>query len=117
MPAWDSSRWCLPSVLNRSLQSSPQRLQAAISKVKLQTPYGPIHLDKNRQGVVPIYYQQLYTKGGKLAIKTVGFIPQVDQTFGGTFSPSTPAPGRTAPACVKRSLPWIGKTQHPKVTG
>jgi len=92
-------------------------LQAAISKVKLQTPYGPIHLDKNRQGVVPIYYQQLYNKGGKLAIKTVGFIPQVDQTFGGTFSPSTPAPGRTAPACVKRSLPWIGKTQHPKVTG
>jgi branched-chain amino acid transport system substrate-binding protein len=92
-------------------------LQAAISKVKLQTPYGPIHLDKNRQGVVPIYYQQLYTKGGKLAIKTVGFIPQVDQTFGGTFSPSTPAPGRTAPACVKRSLPWIGKTQHPKVVG
>ena len=92
-------------------------LQAAISKVKLQTPYGPIHLDKNRQGVVPIYYQQLYNKGGKLAIKTVGFIPQVDQTFGGTFSPSTPAPGRTAPACVKRSLPWIGKTQHPKVVG
>ena len=30
---------------------------------------------------------------------------------------STPAPGRTSPACVKRSLPWIGKTQHPKVTG
>ena len=30
---------------------------------------------------------------------------------------STPAPGRTSPTCVKRSLPWIGKTQHPKVTG
>ena len=39
------------------------------------------------------------------------------QTFGGTFSPKTPAPGRNAPACVKRSLPWIGKTQHPKVVG
>jgi branched-chain amino acid transport system substrate-binding protein len=92
-------------------------LQAAIAKVSLSTPYGPIHLDANRQGVVPIYYQQLYNKGGKLNIRTVGFIPQVDQTFGGTFSPSTPAPGRTAPACVKRSLPWIGKTQHPKVVG
>jgi branched-chain amino acid transport system substrate-binding protein len=103
--------------VNGDISGGQKKLQAAISKVSLATPYGPIHLDKNRQGVVPIYYQQLYDKGGKLAIKTVGFIPQVDQTFGGTFSPSTPAPGRNAPACVKRSLPWIGKTQHPKVTG
>ena len=50
-------------------------------------------------------------------MKTVGEIPGVDQTFGGTFSPSTPAPGRTNPKCVKRSLPWIGKTIHPPVTG
>ncbi|HEV3403224.1 MAG TPA: ABC transporter substrate-binding protein [Gaiellaceae bacterium] len=100
-----------------SIAGGQKALQAAISKVSLSTPYGPIHLDANRQGVVPIYYQHLYNKGGKLNIKTVGFIPQVDQTFGGTFSPSTPAPGRTAPACVKRSLPWIGKTQHPRVVG
>jgi branched-chain amino acid transport system substrate-binding protein len=99
------------------ISGGQKKLQAAISKVKLSTPYGPIHLDANRQGVVPIYYQQLITKGGKLAVKTVGFIPQVDQTFGGTFSPSTPAPGRANPACVKRSLPWIGKTKHPKVVG
>jgi branched-chain amino acid transport system substrate-binding protein len=103
--------------VNGSIAGGQKALQAAISKVSLSTPYGPIHLDANRQGVVPIYYQHLYNKGGKLNIKTVGFIPQVDQTFGGTFSPSTPAPGRTAPACVKRSLPWIGKTQHPRVVG
>ena len=52
-----------------------------------------------------------------VAVKTVGYIPNVDQTFGGTFSAKTPAPGRSNPKCVKRSLPWIGKTQHPKVTG
>src|SRR5229473_3577348 len=92
-------------------------LQAAVKKVVLPTAYGTIHLDANNQGVIPVYYAQLYTKGGKLAVKTVGYIPNVDQTFGGTFSASTPAPGRTSPACVKRSLPWIGKTQHPKVTG
>ena len=79
--------------------------------------YGTISLDKNRAGIIPVYYQQLYQKNGKLAVKTVGYIPRVDQTFGGTFSPITPAPGRTSPKCVKRSLPWIGKTQHPKVTG
>jgi branched-chain amino acid transport system substrate-binding protein len=38
-------------------------------------------------------------------------VPNVDQTFGGTFSPKTPAPGRTFPKCVKRSLPWQGKIQ------
>jgi branched-chain amino acid transport system substrate-binding protein len=92
-------------------------LQRAIGKVSLRTPYGPIRLDKNRQGIIPVYYQQLYLKGGKLAIKTVGYIPGVDQTFGGTFSPRTPAPGRTAPACVKRSLPWIGHTRQPPIVG
>ena len=97
------------------ISGGQKKLQKALGKVSLQTGYGPIKLDKNRQGIIPVYYQQLYTKNGKLATKTVGYIPNVDQTFGGTFSSRTPAPGRTFPPCVKRSLPWIGKTQHPKV--
>ena len=83
------------------ISGGQKALQAAIGKVKLATPYGPLHLDKNRQAVINVFYQQLYLKGGKLAIKTVGEVPGVDQTFGGTFSPSTPAPGRTAPTCVE----------------
>src|SRR5437764_4755179 len=99
------------------ISGGQKKLQAAIHKTVLPTAYGTIRLDKNNQGIIPVYYQQLYEKGGKLAVKTVGYIPNVDQTFGGTFSTSTPPPGRTSPKCVKRSLPWIGKTQHPKVTG
>jgi branched-chain amino acid transport system substrate-binding protein len=99
------------------ISGGEKALQAAIGKVKLATPYGPLYLDKNRQAVINVFYQQLYLKGGKLAIKTVGEVPGVTQTFGGTFSPTTPAPGRTAPACVKRSLPWIGKETHPPVVG
>jgi branched-chain amino acid transport system substrate-binding protein len=99
------------------ISGGQKKLQAAIRKVKLQTPYGPLHLDKNNQAVINVFYAQLYQKNGKLAVKTVGEIPGVDQTFGGTFSSSTPAPGRTNPQCVKRSLPWIGKTIHPPVTG
>jgi branched-chain amino acid transport system substrate-binding protein len=99
------------------ISGGQKKLQAAIKKTVLPTAYGTIHLDKYNQGVIPVYYQQLYTKDGKLAVKTVGYIPNVDQTFGGTFSTTTPPPGRTSPKCVKRSLPWIGKTQHPKVTG
>src|SRR4051794_4290957 len=100
-----------------NIGGNQKALQAAIKKVKLQTPYGPLHLDKNNQAVINVFYAQLYQKAGKLAVKTVGEIPGVDQTFGGTFSSSTPAPGRTSPQCVKRSLPWIGKTIHPPVTG
>jgi branched-chain amino acid transport system substrate-binding protein len=99
------------------LSGGQKKLQAALGKVKLASPYGPIRLDKNRQAVIPVYYQQLYQKAGKLAVKTVGYIPGVDQTFGGTFSSKTPPPGRGFPPCVKRSLPWIGKTIRPKVTG
>jgi branched-chain amino acid transport system substrate-binding protein len=64
-----------------------------------------------------VFAGQLYTKDGKLAVKTVKAIPDVDQTFGGTFSPSSPAPGRTAPGCAKRDLPWVGKGQTVKVVG
>ena len=41
--------------------------------------------------------------------------PGVDQTFGGTFSSSTPAPGRKFPGCEKKSLPWTGKADAVKV--
>jgi len=99
------------------ISGGQKKLQKSIAGVKLRTPYGPIHLDKNRQGVIPVYYQQLLEKQGKLAVKTVGYIPGVDQTFGGTFSSKTPAPGRTSPKCVKRNLPWIGHTQVPPTTG
>jgi len=99
------------------ISGGQKALQAAVKKAVLPTAYGTIHLDKYNQGVIPVYYQQLYSKGGKLAVKTVGYIPNVDQTFGGTFSAKTAPPGRSSPKCVKRSLPWIGKTQHPKVTG
>jgi branched-chain amino acid transport system substrate-binding protein len=99
------------------LSGGQKKLQQAIGKVKLATPYGPLHLDKNRQAVINVFYQQLYLKSGKLAIKTVGEVPSVDQTFGGTYSPSTPAPGRTFPKCIKKKLPWQGKEIVPPVTG
>ena len=38
-----------------------------------------------------------------------GYVPNVDQTFGGYFGPSKKAPSRTVPACTKRKLPWQGK--------
>jgi branched-chain amino acid transport system substrate-binding protein len=97
--------------------SDQSKLQAALAKVELPAPYGNIKLDKNRQAIFTVYDQQLYLKDGKLAVKTVTSIPDVDQTFGGTFSNSTPAPGRNAPGCEKRDLPWLGKSTPVKVVG
>ena len=97
------------------ISGGQKALQQAIGKVKLNSPYGPLSLDANRQAVLGVFYQQLYLKDGKLAVKTVGSVPGVTQTFGGTFSTSTPPPGRNNPPCTKRSLPWIGKETVPKV--
>ena len=100
-----------------NISGGQKSLQTAIGKVKLATPYGPLHLDKNRQAVINVFYGQLITKDGKLATKTVGEVPAVDQTFGGTYSSKTPSPGRNFPKCVKKSLPWQGKAITPPVTG
>jgi branched-chain amino acid transport system substrate-binding protein len=99
------------------ISGGQKKLQAAIGKVTIASPYGPLKLDKNRQAVINVFYQQLYLKDGKLAIKTVGEVPNVDQTFGGSYSSKTPPPGRTFPPCVKKSLPWQGKEITPPVTG
>jgi branched-chain amino acid transport system substrate-binding protein len=97
--------------------SDQSKLQEALAKVELPAPYGTIKLDENRQAVLAVFDQQLYMNGDKLAVKTVTSIPAVDQTFGGTFGPDTPAPGRKSPGCEKRDLPWLGKAQPVKVVG
>jgi branched-chain amino acid transport system substrate-binding protein len=99
------------------ISGGQKKLQEAMAKVELPAPYGNIKLDDNRQAIFTVYDQQLYMKDGKLAVKTVTSIPDVDQTFGGTFSGSTPAPGRNAPGCEKRDLPWLGKSTPVKVVG
>ena len=98
------------------LSGGQKKLQEAIGKTTLPAPYGEIKLDQNRQAIFLNFNQQLYMKDGKLAVKTVAAIPNVDQTFGGTFSASTPAPGRKSPACEKRNLPWAGKVLTVKTT-
>jgi branched-chain amino acid transport system substrate-binding protein len=95
------------------LSNGQAALHAALAKVSLpDAPYGPITLDQNRQAIATNYVGQVTppAPGQKVpGIKTILTVPNVNQTFGGTFSPTTPPPGRTAPACTKRALPWAGK--------
>ena len=114
--------WKAAWALVKGLQSvkgniaNQKPLQAALSKVVLNTPFGTVKLDKNRQAIEGEWSYQVIAQPGKTEVKTVQFIPNVDQSFGGTFKHSSPPPGRTQPPCQKRSLPWVGK-EKPVVNG
>jgi branched-chain amino acid transport system substrate-binding protein len=97
---------------NGDLSGGQKKLQAALAKVTVDGPYGPITLDANRQAIFDNWIVQITAPaaGGNVpGIKTVLKVPKVDQTFGGFFSPTTPAPSRTDPTCTKKTPPpWVG---------
>ena len=47
--------------------------------------------------------------GNTIGTAVVGYVPNVDQSFGGLFKRTSPPPGRTQPPCVKKKTPWQGK--------
>ena len=107
--------WALIQALeqvNGDISGGQKKLQQALAKVTLDAPYGQVKLDENRQAIQDQFVQQLYTKGGQLAVRTVRRVPAVDQSFGGTFTPNTPPPGRNFPPCEKKELPWVGKAER-----
>ena len=74
---------------------------------------GVVKLDSRRQAIQDQYpLQVVKNPDGSIGTKIVGFVPNVDQTFGGLFRPSSPAPGRAQPKCIKKSLPWQGKIRE-----
>jgi branched-chain amino acid transport system substrate-binding protein len=81
-----------------------------LASMTLEAPYGNVTLDENRQGIIDTFVAQLVLdeESGEVIQQTVAIIPQVDQTFGGTFGPDTPPPSREDPACEAADLPWVG---------
>ena len=62
-------------------------------------PYGPVAPGREPPGGHSnVFYQQLYLKDGKLAVKTVGEVPGVTQTFGGLVLDQHAAAGPHQPA-------------------
>jgi branched-chain amino acid transport system substrate-binding protein len=90
---------------NGDLSNGQKAFRQALAKLSFTGPNGANKLDSNRNGIAPNYVSQV--KGGTL--HTIYTIPNVDQTFGGFFSPKTASPGRDSPECVKRTPPkWVG---------
>jgi branched-chain amino acid transport system substrate-binding protein len=91
------------------LSDNHAALRDALSNLELDAPYGPVKLDGNRQAITDTWVQQLVENdAGEIVAQTVAIIPDVDQTFGGTFSADTAPPGRDEPPCAPADLPWAG---------
>jgi branched-chain amino acid transport system substrate-binding protein len=103
--------WALDKALRTvhgDLSNGQSALHAALAKTSLpDAAYGPITLDQNRQAIVTNYIATVTPTG----VHTSYAVPGVTEDFGGTFSATTPSPGRGQPPCQKRSLPWQGKEQ------
>jgi branched-chain amino acid transport system substrate-binding protein len=93
------------------LSHGERRYMAALAKVELDAPNGHVRLDANHQAVAPNYLNRLVrNRRGKLTAKTFETIPDVEQTFGGLFSATSPPPGRTSPACRHGNPPpWAAR--------
>jgi branched-chain amino acid transport system substrate-binding protein len=96
--------------------TSPEALQAALTELELDLPYGTVVLDDNRSGVVDTYVAQLVDRDGEIVQETRYIVPGVDQSFGGTFTEDTPPPSRDFPPCEQADLPWHGN-EIPVVDG
>lgn len=88
------------------LSSDQKRFMAALAKVELDAPNGRIRLDGNRQAIVNSYLTQVQRDGdGKLVVRPLETVENVEQTFGRYFSATTPPPSRTEPACKHGNPP------------
>jgi branched-chain amino acid transport system substrate-binding protein len=101
----------------QGLQKSGGQLGAALQRAMprtLKSGYevsdgGTVKLDGNRQAIQDQYPLQITRSGNTIVPSVVGYVPNVDQSFGGLFKKTSPAPGRSQPPCVKKSTPWQGK--------
>jgi branched-chain amino acid transport system substrate-binding protein len=88
------------------LSGGERRFRTALAAVRLDSPIGPIHLDRNRQAVAPNFLIQLRTKGnGSPTARTIRVVPSVDARFGGYFHTNGPLPSRTYPPCKRGDPP------------
>jgi hypothetical protein len=83
------------------------RLRAALASLRLETPTGRVHVDGNRQAVVPATLVRLTGKNpGPPSFEPVLRIPAVDETLGGLFTArSSPAP-RSSECSRATPPPW-----------
>lgn len=96
------------------------KLQESLTSVELtgdDAPWGDVKLDDNRQAISSVYVKKIVpdkTGDGVPDVETFRKINDVDQTFGGFFSPDSPELSRSNPKCEKSDAPppWVGNAEE-----
>ena len=87
--------------LARARGTSGTPFLEALAAVQLDSRFGAVHLDHNRQAIGPSYLSRVTARG----MRTVRVVPEVEQTFGGYFTAAGQPPSETSPGCVRRAPP------------
>ena len=69
-----------------------ETLRRALAGVEFVGPTGPIRVDANRQAVVSVHLRRVLARGDAATTSPFRTIEQVDQSYGGIFTPRTPVP-------------------------
>lgn len=81
------------------------QLRAALASLRLDTPAGAVHLDRNRQAIAPVTLHEFDgSAAGTPSIHPVRRIPAVDATLGGLLAPEL-TPNHASPGCRRAALP------------
>ena len=78
----------------------------ALAETRFDSPTGPVRLDRNRQAVVSSYLSRTeVSANGTHRFRTIRVVKDVEQTYGGYFSSSTPTPTVSRPGCHRATPP------------
>jgi branched-chain amino acid transport system substrate-binding protein len=90
------------------LDDGQDDLRAALSRLELDLPYGPVRLDGNRQAIVRTSLERIERQAdNRVEVETVRRVEGVTQDFGGRFGADSASPSWTEPPCAKgEPPPW-----------
>ena len=92
------------------LSDGQRAFRAALARVELAAPNGPIRLDANRQAIGSTYMIRVTGNDkGKLEFDLHRTIENVDASFGGHLATGGPLPDRTQPPCTRGNVPAWAK--------
>ena len=93
------------------LSDGQRAFRAALARVKLEAPNGPIRLDANRQAIGSTYmFRVTGNDKGELSLALHRTVENVDASFGGHLPWGGPLPDRTQPPCTRGNVPaWAKK--------
>jgi branched-chain amino acid transport system substrate-binding protein len=95
-----------------ALWHGERQFMAALAGVRLDTPNGPVRLDKSHQAITTTYLWQV-KQDLIYRHRLLRVIPNVDRTFGGYLSDHDAAPSLSTPSCKPGHVPpWAASVKR-----